>query len=188
MSKIVLVTGGTRSGKSLFAEEYAAKHGKKIAYIATAQIFDKEMEHRVALHQKRRPNDWYTFEAPYDAHATIEKISSEFDMLLFDCLTIYTSNLMFQAESQALEDQYEYIEQNITKLLDSLKGRHGTIVFVTNEVGMGIVPSNDLSRQYRDLAGIVNQKLASVATQVFLVVCGIPIDIKKLAINLNEED
>ena len=88
---------------------------------------------------------------------------------------------MFQAESQALEDQYEYIEQNITKLLDSLKGRHGTIVFVTNEVGMGIVPSNDLSRQYRDLAGIVNQKLASVATQVFLVVCGIPIDIKKLA-------
>ena len=92
---IVLVTGGARSGKSSFAEKYVAKYGKRIAYIATAQIFDEEMKFRVDLHQSRRPSEWQTYEAPFDAHKAILEAGEKHDMILFDCMTIYTSNLLF---------------------------------------------------------------------------------------------
>ena len=94
MGKIVLVTGGARSGKSRFAEKYAARYGTHIAYIATAEIYDKEMEFRVALHRKRRPSDWQTWEAPFDAHKALAEAGQEHDMVLFDCMTLYISNLL----------------------------------------------------------------------------------------------
>ena len=84
MGKIVLVTGGARSGKSRFAESYAAKHGKHVAYIATAQVYDEEMAYRVKLHQRRRPKEWQTFEAPFHAERTLEEAGREHDMILFD--------------------------------------------------------------------------------------------------------
>ncbi|MBR3723038.1 MAG: bifunctional adenosylcobinamide kinase/adenosylcobinamide-phosphate guanylyltransferase, partial [Selenomonadaceae bacterium] len=98
MGKIVLVTGGARSGKSEFAEKYAKKYGKKVSYIATAEIFDDEMKNRVELHQKRRPSEWKTYEYPQNAHIAIEEAGKRSDLILFDCLTVYLSNLVLSME------------------------------------------------------------------------------------------
>lgn len=180
--KIVLVTGGARSGKSLFAENYANKVGKSIAYIATAQIFDDEMRYRVALHKKRRPENWRTFEAPFDAEEAMKEAVACNDTVLFDCLTIYTSNMLLAyGEGDDYAGRYEKIMDKIQQLLESADSGSATVIFVTNEVGQGIVPDNALAREYRDLAGLVNQKVASRAAEVYLSVSGIAVDIKKLA-------
>lgn len=185
---IVLVTGGARSGKSSFAEKYVAKYGKKIAYIATAQIFDDEMKFRVDLHQQRRPADWKTYEAPFDAHEAIIEAGKTHDMILFDCMTIYMSNLLFSLPD--IEDSkrnYALIKEKVGKLIEAAKSIDGTVVFVTNEVGSGIVPDNHLSREYRDLAGLANQMVAAAAEKVFAVISGIPVDIKKISEVLIDE-
>ncbi|MBR6343908.1 MAG: bifunctional adenosylcobinamide kinase/adenosylcobinamide-phosphate guanylyltransferase [Selenomonadaceae bacterium] len=182
MGKIVLVTGGARSGKSRFAESYAAKHGKHVAYIATAQVYDEEMAYRVKLHQRRRPKEWQTFEAPFHAERTLEEAGREHDMILFDCLTLYISNLI--CAMPTLEDfdrNYQVVREQVELLIAQARKNQGTSVFVTNEVGAGIVPENHLSREYRDLAGISNQLMARAAEEVYLVACGLPVNIKKLA-------
>lgn len=96
MGKIVLITGGARSGKSRFAENYVAHCGKSIAYIATSQIYDEEMAYRVKLHRQRRPSSWQTFEAPFEAHNALKEAFAEHDTVLFDCLTLYLSNYLCQ--------------------------------------------------------------------------------------------
>ena len=98
MGKIDLITGGARSGKSLFAEKYAKKFGKSISYIASAEIYDNEMKERVRLHRERRPSEWRTYEAPKNADVVIKKAAENSDMILFDCLTIYLSNLILANE------------------------------------------------------------------------------------------
>ena len=186
--KLIMVTGGARSGKSVFAEQYAIKQDKKMAYIATAQIYDQEMERRVALHRARRVDQWQTFEAPYHADVAIEEAAKQAAVILFDCLTLYTSNLLLQpTAANEAEDKYQYIMNEIDKLLTTARKSHATVLFVTNEVGLGIVPDNALARQYRDIAGMVNQKVAACADEVYLVVSGLAVEIKKLAVNVNEE-
>jgi Adenosyl cobinamide kinase/adenosyl cobinamide phosphate guanylyltransferase len=186
MGKIILVTGGARSGKSSFAEAYAAKHGKNIAYIATAEIYDKEMKYRVALHKMRRPSSWKTYEAPYDAQqALLQAADDGHDMILFDCLTLYLSNMLCRrAAATELASQYAYVTERMEGLLQAGKKIDSDIVMVTNEVGAGIVPENALAREYRDLSGLANQLVAREAAAVYLVVCGIPVNIKKIAENL----
>jgi adenosylcobinamide kinase/adenosylcobinamide-phosphate guanylyltransferase len=179
-AKIVLVTGGARSGKSNFAERYVARLGKPVAYIATAQVLDGEMADRVARHRDRRPADWQTFEAPYTAHEAIGSASA--GAILFDCVTLYVSNLMLSPDAPATAgERYEYVRAAVAALVDAARAAAATVVFVTNEVGMGIVPDNALAREYRDLAGLANQQLAAAADEVYLVVSGIAVDIKKLA-------
>lgn len=186
--KIILVTGGARSGKSLFAEQYAIAQDGPRAYIATAQIYDQEMEYRVALHRERRANHWQTFEAPYDAHHTIEQAAEQAKVILFDCLTLYTSNLLLAPNiADQPEEKFQYIMEQIDKLLNSARASQVTVLFVTNEVGMGIVPDNALARQYRDIAGSVNQKVAACADEVYLVVSGLAVEIKKIAVKVNQE-
>lgn len=186
--KIILVTGGARSGKSVFAEQYAIAQEKKLAYIATAQIYDQEMEHRVALHRQRRKDNWRTFEAPYDADQAIEEAGKQAQVILFDCLTLYTSNLLLNPTTPSEpEEKYQYIMKEIDKLLTSAKNSEAVVLFVTNEVGMGIVPDNALARQYRDIAGMVNQKVAACANEVYLVISGLAVEIKKMAVHVNKE-
>lgn len=181
--KIVLVTGGARSGKSTFAEEYAAKSGRKVAYIATAQIYDDEMRERVNLHQSRRPASWKTFEAPYRADEAMLKAVQAAEMVLFDCLTLYTSNLLLApAAPQNREERRQVVLDNIDKLLASARQGECDVIFVTNEVGLGIVPDNALAREYRDVAGLVNQKVAANADEVYVVVCGLAVELKKIAL------
>ncbi|MBC8014673.1 MAG: bifunctional adenosylcobinamide kinase/adenosylcobinamide-phosphate guanylyltransferase [Sporomusaceae bacterium] len=186
--KIILVTGGARSGKSLFAEQYALAQDGSMAYIATAQIYDQEMESRVTLHRTRRADRWQTFEAPYDAHQTIELAAREANVILFDCLTLYTSNLLLSPSApDDQEHKFQYIMEQIDKLLSNARSSQATVIFVTNEVGMGIVPDNALARQYRDIAGMVNQKVAGYADEVYLVVSGLAVEIKKIAVNITKE-
>jgi len=186
--KIILVTGGARSGKSLFAEQYAIALGGPMAYIATAQIYDQEMESRIAVHRQRRADNWQTFEAPYDADQTMKLAAQEANIILFDCLTLYTSNLLLSPNTpNQPEEKHHYIMEQIDKLLVSARACKATVLFVTNEVGMGIVPDNALAREYRDIAGLVNQKVAACADEVYLVVSGLAVEIKKMAVNVNKE-
>ncbi len=185
--KIVLVTGGARSGKSTFAERYAAQGSRTVAYIATAQIYDDEMKERVGLHQSRRPANWSTYEAPYKAECAMSQAVQSADAVLFDCLTLYTSNLLLAPEAPAdREERRQAVLAAIDTLLFSAKQEHADVIFVTNEVGSGIVPDNALAREYRDIAGLVNQKVARFADEVYLVISGLAVELKKIAVNLGE--
>lgn len=186
MGKIILVTGGARSGKSRFAERRAEKYGGQVAYIATAQAYDEEMRFRIKLHRERRPARWMTYEAPYEAEKAIKAAAAGF--ILFDCLTLYISNMMAAADfPKQPQDQYRYVKARVTRLVEAAKASAAVVAFVTNEVGMGIVPLNKMAREYRDLAGIANELVAKDAAEVYLVVSGLAVDIKKIAANLEEE-
>ena len=185
MSKIILITGGARSGKSTFAEKLAASltKGKK-AYIATAQIFDEEMANRVKIHQSRRDDTWVTFESPFEAERAIEVADKAADVILFDCMTIYISNFLCAYESlDDLDNINIELKNLVNKLLDAAKKISGTIIIVTNEVGCGIVPENKLARVFRDCAGIANQMVAAAADDVYLTACGLSVNLKKLSID-----
>lgn len=185
--EIILITGGARSGKSSFAEALAAKDGRKVAYIATSQILDEEMEFRVRLHRQRRPADWQTYEAPFEAQQAIEDAAGQHEIILFDCITLYLSNLLCRLTETELADQeavYRLARQKIGELVMAAQkaAKSGTItLFVTNEVGAGIVPENKLSRIYRDISGLANQQIAREAAEVYAVIAGIPVNIKALA-------
>ena len=182
MGKIILVTGGARSGKSTFAERLALKFGGgRAAYIATAQIFDAEMAHRVKVHQARRGDEWTTFEAPTAADEKILAAGKFFDAILFDCVTIYVSNFLCAADLDDETKLYDDLRGLIQKLIDAAKNSDAVTIFVSNEVGAGIVPENKLARRFRDLAGLANQMLAANSDAVYLTVAGLAVDVKKLA-------
>lgn len=174
MGRLVLVTGGARSGKSTYAESLAIRlcpDARSRTYIATAQAFDDEMKERIRLHRERRGDLFRTMEEPVELARAVGDACRSSSVVLVDCLTVWTSNLLF----------YER-EDEVQRLLDVLsscvEGSPCDIVLVTNETGMGIVPANELSRRFRDLAGIVNQRVASVATDVVFMVCGLPMAVK----------
>ncbi|MBR1580854.1 MAG: bifunctional adenosylcobinamide kinase/adenosylcobinamide-phosphate guanylyltransferase [Selenomonadaceae bacterium] len=168
MAMLKLITGGARSGKSSFAEKLAAEFDR-VTYIATAQAFDDEMRDRIARHRARRPSHWTTVEAPFDAHQIIDRIDA--DCILFDCLTVYLSNFLCRSLD---EDPIEYCG----RLLDAMTKFNGTSLVVTNEVGSGIVPMNELARAFRDHQGLINQSFAAVADEVYLCACGLPLRLK----------
>ncbi|MBO4402029.1 MAG: bifunctional adenosylcobinamide kinase/adenosylcobinamide-phosphate guanylyltransferase [Selenomonadaceae bacterium] len=178
MAEIILVTGGARSGKSTFAEKLALKIGEgRAAYIATAQIFDDEMAQRVEMHKARRDKNWTNFEAPFDAEKILAEVGG---VVLFDCVTIYLTNWLL---TQNLDDKnlHSEFENWIEKLIAAARNSSATVIFVSNEVGAGIVPENKLARVFRDFAGLANQRIAAAAAQVYLTVAGIAVDIKKLS-------
>jgi adenosylcobinamide kinase/adenosylcobinamide-phosphate guanylyltransferase len=189
-AKIVLVTGGARSGKSEFAEKYVLHYGAKCAYIATAEILDEEMAERVRLHKARRHRTrWINFEAPYNAHEVLCEAAQEADVVLFDCLTLYMSNLLYgkNAPQGTTEEKAQVVKAEIAKLIEVAEAGGKITVFVTNEVGAGIVPENAMAREYRDIAGWVNQQVADAADSVFYCVAGQAVDMKKLAFKFEEE-
>lgn len=169
---IYLITGGARSGKSTYAENLAlrlCKDSSRRCYIATAEAFDDEMKDRIRAHQDRRAGKFFTVEAPVELGKAIEEVCKEkrADVILVDCLTVWTSNLLY----------YDRLEEK-ESLLSALKKVTCDVILVTNETGMGIVPDNALSRRFRDEAGFVNQAVASVAQNVVLMVCGLPMSVK----------
>lgn len=183
MGKLVLVTGGARSGKSSFAEGYVLQQAEKCAYIATAEILDKEMAERVKLHQARRNNGrWVNYEGYYDAEKIFAELDKSTGAVLFDCLTLYMTNYMYGkgAIQGDFATRTDYVLKQIDLLLQAAKNCGRTVVFVTNEVGAGIVPDNVISREYRDLSGWVNQKVAAACDEVYLCVAGYAVDVKKI--------
>ena len=190
--KLILVTGGARSGKSEFAERYVLHYSPKCDYIATAEILDEEMAERVRLHRERR-NDgrWVNHEAPYEAEKVFASLGEDTQAVLFDCLTIYMANLFYgkNAPDPAKVDflgRCEYVYGEIDKLLTAARACGKIVVFVTNEVGGGIVPDNQMAREYRDLAGWVNQRVADACDNVYLCVAGQAVDVKKLAFKFED--
>ncbi|HLS54416.1 MAG TPA: bifunctional adenosylcobinamide kinase/adenosylcobinamide-phosphate guanylyltransferase [Tissierellaceae bacterium] len=177
---IRLITGGARSGKSSFAEgQFIDK--EDVVYIATSRVKDKEMEERVQLHQKSRPDIWRTFEGNYNL---VDAIGKE-KYYLLDCITVLSSNIMFDLSRGVEYIDYklqEKIEGKILKELESLirtvKDKGYELNLVTNEVGYSIVPEHHISRVFRDIQGRVNQKVAALSDEVYLVSCGIPVKIK----------
>jgi adenosylcobinamide kinase/adenosylcobinamide-phosphate guanylyltransferase len=180
-----MVTGGARSGKSSFSEELCKVESKEVAYIATSIAFDDGMKDRIKKHKESRPQYWNTYEAYKDIHNIIDDIEKKHDTVLLDCVTLLVNNLMFDFDvdwdniSRKKIDVIEYyINEQIEKLIDSIKNTDLYFVFVTNELGMGIVPENRLSRIYRDIAGRINQKIATLSDEVYLVVSSIPVKVK----------
>ncbi|KEI00417.1 bifunctional adenosylcobinamide kinase/adenosylcobinamide-phosphate guanylyltransferase [Clostridium botulinum] len=186
MGKIILVTGGARSGKSSYAENIAKDIKGNILYIATSIPFDDEMKHRVEKHKESRPKFWDTYEGYKDLHIVVKEKNNLYEGMLLDCVTIMTSNFMFEyigdkieeADNTTLDKVEKNILQNFEKLLNEVSIGNSTMILVTNELGYGIVPENKLARVYRDIVGRVNQYIASRANQVYLVVCGIPMKVK----------
>lgn len=185
-----LVTGGARSGKSHFAEQLCMSTGSQGVYIATAQIYDEEMRERVALHRQQREQsgfEWRTMEEPYELSSLLQTLCADdqHQVVLVDCLTLWLSNHLLQVEGKA--DASSMAMERISELVQAVSAFNGQLVLVTNEVGSGIVPEYPLGRQYRDLAGKLNQRLAAICEQVFLVTAGIPIELKSRAYKLGDQ-
>lgn len=177
-ARMVLVTGGCRSGKSAFAQRLAEEAGEKRIYLATCPVLDGEMAERVARHrEERRGRGWETVEEEVELARAIGVVDPA-AVVLVDCLTLWINNLLYRREQEGRlpdEDEFAGLAGEFSR---ACGGRTGTTVVVTNEVGWGIVPENPLARRFRDLAGRVNQVVAAAADEVHLLACGQPIRIK----------
>jgi adenosylcobinamide kinase/adenosylcobinamide-phosphate guanylyltransferase len=183
--KIVFITGGARSGKSSFALNEASKNKGSKAYIATAEALDDEMKERIRAHKIKRGEEWDTYEEPHEISGVLAEVSGKYNVVVLDCLTLWLSNVMLQSRQpeNAINEFLQVLgslsHSSSSTRLNSLSGSNGLNLFiVSNEVGMGIVPDNKLAREFRDLAGSLNQKVAEVAGEVYTVISGIPVKIK----------
>lgn len=168
--KKILLTGGSRSGKSSYALTFSAGYVRPY-FIATGWAGDAEMSERIARHKKERDERWTLIETRLDVAGAIRRACAEnADFILVDCLTLWVSNLFLEEERSI-----EFVVDELAELISSIEL---PIVLVTNEVGMGIVPENALAREYRDVAGMVNKKIATAVDALYLTVCGIPLRIK----------
>jgi adenosylcobinamide kinase/adenosylcobinamide-phosphate guanylyltransferase len=187
--RLILILGGARSGKSTFAEKLAMKSGKSVAFIATATAGDEEMRARIARHQATRPRQWHTIEESLDLAGAVQRASTLADVLLLDCLTLWTSNWLMRQPGLNQDDELTtnpFLGENALKEVEAMLRvlrslpSHQTLIAISNEVGLGLVPAYPLGRIYRDTLGYINQYLASAAERVYLMVAGIAVDLKRL--------
>lgn len=170
---MILILGGARAGKSTFALRLAKEHAGEagsVCFIATAQALDDEMVQRIARHREERPAHWTTIEEPYELDEALDK-ASIFNVALVDCLTLFTSNWLLRADEpklQAISDRFVATARSQTQ----------TVICVSNEVGLGLVPETQLGRTFRDVLGRVNQQFAEAADEVYLLVAGLPLRLK----------
>jgi adenosylcobinamide kinase/adenosylcobinamide-phosphate guanylyltransferase len=183
--KITFVIGGARSGKSSFVLNEVSKLEGTRAYVATGEALDDEMLDRISKHKEDRGPEWNTYEEPLDIAKVITDINDTYRVVVIDCLTLWLSNVLIRAQST--EHRTQTTEKSMQELIEALKcfknpsrvTRHASRLFiVSNELGMGIVPENAMAREFRDLTGFLNQKVAAIADEVFLVTAGIPMKIK----------
>ncbi len=175
--KITFITGGARSGKSSFALKEALKIEGQKAYIATAEALDDEMKERIDKHKIERGNEWDTYEEPLKLSGILSGIKDKYTVAVLDCLTIWLSNLLVRTRIK--EPEQQTIKETVRGFTGTLKDLGGLHLFiVSNEVGMGIVPENRLARLFRDLAGNLNQEIAEIADEVYIVFAGMPLKIK----------
>ncbi len=170
--KICFITGGARSGKSAFAEKLAKNVAGKRAYIATAQALDPEMSTKIAKHRKDRGDSWDTYEEPLAVDELLQKLSGRYPVALLDCLTLWLSNVIAHTDGDS------GVLVQCDRLVHAVTEFPGFCIVVSNEVGLGIVPDNPLARKFRDLAGMLNQKVAKAADEVYFTASGIPMKIK----------
>jgi adenosylcobinamide kinase / adenosylcobinamide-phosphate guanylyltransferase len=179
VARVILITGGSRSGKSDFARKPAEDLPGPRAFVATCPAVDDEMRERIRRHQQERLHgDWNTIEEQLDLPGILKQCGG-FGVILVDCLTLWVNNLMYEADRNAATLTEEDIERKCEALLAACSELPGTVILVTNEVGSGIVPEGKVARLFRDLVGRLNQRIAAAADEVYLVSCGIPITLKK---------
>ncbi len=171
MGRITLILGGARSGKSTFARVLAGRY-KKVAFIATAEARDAEMSRRISAHKKERPAGWKTLEEPRGIPRVLAQAGAVNDCVIVDCLTLLVSNLLLDRKSEA------EICGVVSAALDAAKKCKSRTILVSNEVGLGLVPTGRLGRAFRDAAGRVNQLAAASADEVYFLASGIPLRIK----------
>jgi adenosylcobinamide kinase / adenosylcobinamide-phosphate guanylyltransferase len=199
MARIVLVTGGCRSGKSAYAQQMAESLPPSRLYVATCPVTDDEMRLRIEQHREARRNrGWASIEEQLDLPGVFRrcaepnthvkedspivaetKIGTVPNVLLVDCVTLWINNLVYQADCASRQLAESDVADQCRLMLDAADTCPGTVIFVTNEVGLGIVPDNALARRYRDLVGRANQTIAARADTVTLVCCGIPLHLKE---------
>lgn len=167
--KVILVLGGARSGKSVFAEGLIEKSDLAKVYVATGQAFDREMSDRIDMHRARRGSDWNSVEDPIDLSGVLKSVAAPDKAVLVDCLTLWVTNLM-------MEDKDVLSESNL--LVDVLPKLPGLVVLVSSEVGLGLVPDNYMARSFRDHAGRLHQMIAAIADEVYFVAAGLPLKMK----------
>ena len=180
--RLILLIGGARGGKSAYAMKLAqaSEHasGGKVCFIATAQGLDEDMMKRIARHQAERPANWHTIEEPCQIDEALRQ-ASEAPIVIVDCLTLFVSNWLMRHED---EQECEQFVQRITRnFLELARTRQQTVICVSNEVGLGVVPDTSLGRIFRDLLGRANQDFAAAADEVYLLVAGIPLRLKPTA-------
>ena len=173
MATITIITGGVRSGKSSFALSLAKQYKGKKAFVATALAIDHEMKLRIKKHRRSRGRHFTTVEEPCELGRAIKHIDGSVSVVVVDCLTVWLGNLFYNYDG----DEKKVLER-VRLFTKVLKKTAVDCIIVTNETGWGIVPENELSRKFRDVAGYVNQAVARMADAVYLLCCGIPVKIK----------
>lgn len=187
MGKLVFITGGARSGKSHFAEMLARRHPGRVCYIATAMIADEEMARRVALHRQRRPSDWSTLECTAGLAVSLHHAAQDHDLLLVDCLTLYLAQFLPSdlsrdtvLPSELEERLHQRVDDEIAMIITMVHQIAADVIIVSNEVGSGLVPPYPVGRLFRDIMGYANQVLAREAEFAYVVIAGIPLNLKAL--------
>lgn len=195
VKNLTFITGGVRSGKSLQAEKLASESGLPVYYLATMKVCPSDIEQlqRVEIHRKRRPDSWHTHNCPQHADLLLRELAEGPAVLIFDCLSLYVSNILLATDDGDLPDFSSPLNLDIDpyqreaelmleldKLLFSMEARTDIeFIVVSNEVGWGVVPESRLGRAFRDLLGLSNQKVASRARRAFLVCSGLVLGLKQ---------
>lgn len=185
MGRLILVLGGARSGKSAYAQRLAQElGGDAVLFVATAEAGDEEMAQRIAQHRQSRPARWRTLECPRHIGATLRaELNGMAVVVVVDCLTLWVSNVLLALDAAAAASA---VRQEIEMLLQVCRTSNAIFIVVSNEVGLGLVPDTPLGRLYRDLLGQANQTLAAAAQAVYLMVAGLAVDVKRLALQQGE--
>lgn len=168
-SKIIMVTGGQRSGKSEFAERLALEASERPLYVATARVLDDEMKSRVEAHRLRRSEKWDSVDADTD----VASVLPDGRVILVDCVTMWITNLFFDHE-----ENIDTVAEIVSRQIDDISNKNSTVIFVTNEISLGGVSPDPMTRKFTDLHGKVNRLIAETAEDVYFVISGIPVKIK----------
>ncbi len=173
MAKLIFISGGARSGKSSYALQRAEEHSGELLYLATGAADDSEMAERIARHQQERGPRWQTVEEPLEIGRALVRSSPGKSVAILDCVTLWVTNLLLQENCSEQE-----ILGRVNTFLEQVHPLDMSVYIITNEVGQGIVPENDLARLFRDIAGRVNQRLAAGADEAWVVISGLPLQLK----------
>lgn len=184
MSKVIMVTGGSRSGKSVLAEQKAVEYGKRsVLYLATAIPTDDDMKERIRIHQERRDPEWGTYEGYRSLGDIVHR--TEKSTILLDCVTVMITNIMFEEDrdfdtidQREIEDIESQVMMELSDVIKGARDGDKTLILVTNELGMSVVPSYRLGRIFSDIAGKANQLIASLSDEVYMSISGIPLRLK----------
>jgi len=183
--KRILVLGGARSGKSQFAQDRAQRTANKVLFVATAEALDDEMKQRITAHQQSRPQHWQTLEVSRGVGKQMAKEIRDAELVVIDCITLLVSNILTEGDIVPDQAHISVAEKltmaEVADIVDCMNKSSASFIIVSNEVGLGLVPGSPLERAYRDILGRANQSLAKNMDEVYLLVAGIPIEIKGIS-------